>query len=219
MDETGGAFAEASDDQGETLVLSQEEKCLRCGDLVTYEESEFGTFCPNCGWSREAAQSFEKTRPARIAKSILKAIGFGIIILFIAFGMFWLGRQYLHLAADGVAAVAEIQNKHIESLRKGRYEYIYEIEYAGHTAEWDTRARHDIGTQFMVVYLSSDPEIWAHGDEADSAWALAKREEGVLSFVAAGVFIVLAGSRLFHHVRSAILVLSRKDQLETKQTS
>ena len=44
-------------------MIEEQEQCLRCEKLVVYQTNDDGTFCPECGWSRAAAQRFAKERP------------------------------------------------------------------------------------------------------------------------------------------------------------
>jgi DNA-directed RNA polymerase subunit RPC12/RpoP len=46
-------------------MTKEPEQCHRCGKLVVYQANEDGTFCPECGWSRAAAERFAKQHPFR----------------------------------------------------------------------------------------------------------------------------------------------------------
>jgi hypothetical protein len=148
---------------------------------------------------------------------MFKATGFGMIIPLVLIVVYWQCREYLCLAAEAVPAVAEIRDSHTR-YRKGRVRYEYDIVYAGNTAEWKSRTRYEIGTQFRVIYLPTHPSTWAHGDQADSAWSLAKRDWGIWGFIATGCILFWTGSRVLHHTRSGIRVLSQKYSFDSELT-
>ena len=204
-----------------------EEKCLRCGQMVMYATNEDGTFCPQCGWTREAAQSFAKHRPKEIGahflKSMLKAAGFlllGVVLVWLGFDQ---ARQTFLLGTQGREAVATVVSLDSTSSRhntfRGRvYTYDYTIAFAGHTTKWSIHEHLDPGIQFWIVFLPKDPDMFLPGREVESAFALAKREHGITGMLLLPAFMLFAVGGFAKHIRSGIRVLSQKHAFRSELT-
>ena len=204
-----------------------EEKCLRCGKMVTYATNEDGTFCPECGWNREAAQNFTKHRAKQIAghflKSVLKGAGFLLLAVVVVWLSFDRARKAFLLGTQGRESVATLVSLDRTSSRhntfRGRvYTYDYTIAFAGHRAKWSIHEHLHPGTQFWVVFLPKDPDMFLPGREAESALALAKREHGITGMLVPLVFMLSGVAGFTKHIRSGIRVLSQKHAFQSELT-
>lgn len=203
------------------------DRCLRCGKAVAFITNEDGTFCPQCGWSHEAAQRFAKKRPSEIRRHFLKSLLKGGCHLILAVILIWLcfagAKRVLLLGTQGKESLATIVSLDgtgtKRSTARGRiYSYYYTITFAGHIAKWSCHERIDPGTRLRVLFLPEAPDVFVLGQENDSVFGLARQEYGIAAIIFFPLFIVLAIAGLLQQMMSGIRVLAQKHAFETEFT-
>jgi hypothetical protein len=168
------------------------ENCLHCRKTVAYDITTSDPACPNCGWTKSAAQNYDERQNHFLTKYAVdirvKAFGKLIINILLAclfgFLLYYQVGDAIKLSVNGRSAMASVVDYKYEQSRgrKGRvYRHHYHtLVYNGFSKKVDLGQSYQMGTRFSVIYLPSNPPTMKLADANISFWRLATRDHGAL---------------------------------------
>jgi len=192
-------------------MLDKKEECKKCGRSISYVRKEGEDFCPECGWSRKAAEERlrDQRRDARkyIRASFLKAGFFFLLSGVFAFLIYEEALKCVRLARSGEEAVLTVVSldntvTHYRRRRGTVTTYTYTIEYAGYRTSLDTELPLEVSGQYYVIHLPEDKKVFIFGTKSDTVFSLLWREVGLGGLLVTLIVFVTASWYIWSGIRA-----------------